>query len=62
MNSMNTPHTEQEERAEKNSRGLTQQTAAVHGIVVVVEGGFSMSKSFKARSACSRCGRSVGFV
>ena len=63
MNSVDTTPAEQQEPAEKYSRGLAQETAAVHGIVfVVVVGGLSMSKSFKARRACSRYGRSVGFV
>ena len=61
MNSVDAPPAEQQEPAEKYSRTLAQKAAAAHGFVVVV-GGFSMSKSFKARKACSRYGLSVGFV
>ena len=59
MNSVDTTPAEQQESAEKYARGLAQETVAVHGFVV---GGLSMSKSLKARRACSRYGRSVGFV
>jgi len=61
VNSVDATPAEQQEPAEKDSRELAQEAAAVHGFVVVV-GGFSMSKSFMARWACSRYGRSVGFV
>ena len=62
MNPVDTTPAEQQEPAEKYSRGLAQETVAVHGVVVVVVGGLSMSKSLKARRACSRYGLSVGFV
>ena len=38
MNSMDTTPAEQQEPAEKYSRGLAQETVAVHGFVVVVVG------------------------
>lgn len=62
MNSMATAPAEQQEPAENESRELAQETVAVHGFVVAGVGGLSMSKSFKARRACSRYGWSVGFV
>ena len=54
MNSMATAPAEQQEPAENESRGLAKETVVVHGFVVVGVGGLSMSKSFKARRACSR--------
>jgi hypothetical protein len=54
VNPVNTTPAEQQESAEKYLRGLAQKTVAVHGFVVVEVGGLSMSKSFKARRACSR--------
>lgn len=62
MNPVDTTPVQQQEPAEKDSRGLAQETVDVHGFVVDVVGGLSMSKSLKARRACSRYGRSVGFV
>ena len=62
VNPVDTTPAEQQEPAEKDSRELAQEMVAVHGFVVVVVGGLSMSKSFKARRACSQYGRSVGFV
>ena len=59
MNPVDTTPAEQQEPAEKYSKGLAQKTVAVHGFVA---GGLSMSKSFKARRACSRYGRSVELV
>lgn len=54
MNPMATAPAEQQEPAENESRGLAKETVVVHGFVVVGVGGLSMSKSFKARRACSR--------
>jgi hypothetical protein len=62
VNSVDTTPAEQQEPAEKYSRESAQEATAVHGFIVVVVGGFSMSKSLKARRACSRYGLSVGFV
>ena len=53
MNAMDATQAEQHERAEKYSRRLATQAAVVHGFVVGV-GGFRISKSLKARKACSR--------
>lgn len=38
MNSMDTTPAEQQEPTEKYSKGLAQETVAVHGFVVVVVG------------------------
>jgi len=62
VNSVDTTPAEQQEPAKKYARRSAQETVAVHGFVVVVVGGLSMSKSLKARWACSRYGRSVGIV
>lgn len=62
MNPVDTTPAKQQEPAEKYPRGMAQKAFAAHGFVVVVVGGLSMSTSLKARRACSRYGRSVGFV
>ena len=62
VNRMDAAPAEQQEPTEKYSRGVVPETCAVHGFVVVGVGGLSMSKSFKARRACSRYGLSVGLV
>ncbi len=62
MNSVDAPPAEQQESTQKYSRGLAQEAASIHGFVIVVVGGLSMSKSLNARRACSRYALSVGFV
>jgi hypothetical protein len=54
VNSMDATPAEQQETTEEYSRGSVQQAEAVHGLFVVVVGGSRISKSFKARRACSR--------
>jgi hypothetical protein len=54
VNAVDTTPAEQQEPAKEYLRGLAKETVAVHGFVDVGVGGLSMSRSFKARRACSR--------
>jgi hypothetical protein len=54
MNPVDTAPAEQKKPAEQESKGLAQDLCVVHGFAVVVVAGCRLSKSFKARRACSR--------